>query len=92
MCLLQLLLQKKWYGYELLKKLHQAFPDTQESALYAILRELLKAGSIEAAGEKTDGGPPRKYYRITGNGECQLNELLSVWRKLLQELKILGIF
>ena len=32
LCLLHLLAQGDRYGYDLLKKLHAVFPDTQESA------------------------------------------------------------
>ena len=35
LCLLQLLSQGDKYGYEVLTPLRAAFPDTQESAIYA---------------------------------------------------------
>ena len=40
LCLLHLLDGKDQYGYELLHILHEGFPDTQESAIYALLREM----------------------------------------------------
>ena len=40
LCLLHLLAQGEQYGYDLLRRLRDAFPDTQESAIYAILRGL----------------------------------------------------
>ena len=40
LCLLHLLSQGDQYGYELLRRLHHTFPDTQESAVYALLRGL----------------------------------------------------
>ena len=47
LCLLHLLAQGDQYGYELLRRLHGAFPDTQESAVYAILRGLCQKGCSE---------------------------------------------
>ena len=47
LCLLHLLCQGDQYGYELLRLLHGAFPDTQESAIYAILRQLCREGATE---------------------------------------------
>ena len=38
LCLLQLLDGGDKYGYEVLTPLRAAFPDTQESAIYALLR------------------------------------------------------
>ena len=40
LCLLHLLAQGDQYGYELLRRLHHTFPDTQESAVYALLKIL----------------------------------------------------
>ena len=64
LCLLHLLAQEDQYGYDLLKKLHTAFPDTQESAVYALLRGLCKAGCSEQYVGETSDGPARKYYRL----------------------------
>ena len=47
LCLLQLLEGGDRYGYELLRQLHAAFPDTQESTVYAILRGLCRQGHTE---------------------------------------------
>ena len=44
LCLLQMLCMGDKYGYEMLSPLRAAFPDTQESAIYAILRGLCKNG------------------------------------------------
>ena len=44
LCLLHLLAGEDLYGYEILRRVHQSFPDTQESAVYALLRGLCKEG------------------------------------------------
>lgn len=91
LCLLHLLAQEDQYGYDLLKKLHTAFPDTQESAVYALLRGLCKAGCSEQYVGETSDGPARKYYRLTDRGTARYGELLRQWRALLDALTALGI-
>lgn len=91
LCLLHLLAQGDQYGYELLRRLHDSFPDTQESAIYALLRGLCREGcSQQYQGEVSDG-PARKYYRLTPAGREKLAELLERWRALRQALDALGI-
>lgn len=91
LCLLHLLSQGDQYGYELLRRLHDAFPDTQESAVYAILRGLCQRGCSEQYVGTASDGPTRKYYRLTGRGTARYGELLQQWRALLTALTALGI-
>ena len=91
LCLLHLLAQEDQYGYDLLKKLHTAFPDTQESAVYALLRGLCKAGCSEQYAGETSDGPARKYYRLTDHGMTLYDRRLKQWRTLAEALAELGI-
>ena len=91
LCLLHLLSQGDQYGYELLRRLHDAFPDTQESAVYAILRGLCQKGCSEQYVGTASDGPTRKYYRLTDQGMAQYGELLKLWRTLLDALTALGL-
>lgn len=91
LCLLHLLAQGDQYGYELLRRLHAAFPDTQESAVYAILRGLCKDGCSEQYMGATSDGPARKYYRLTDHGLAQYSQRLKQWRALTDALSELGI-
>ena len=68
LCLLHLLTDGDRYGYELLRRLHDAFPDTQESAVYALLRGLCREGSTSQYQAASPDGPARKYYKLTGQG------------------------
>lgn len=91
LCLLHLIGAGEGYGYELLRRLHGAFPDTQESALYALIRGLHREGLIQASEERSVAGPPRKYYRMTQAGTQRLAEHLVKWRALTAALRDLGI-
>lgn len=91
LCLLHLMVQGDQYGYELLRRLHEVFPDVQESAIYAILRGLCREGATERYEGETSGGPTRKYYRITQAGEDRCATLLETWRATRDALTALGI-
>ena len=91
LCLLHLLSQRDQYGYDLLRRLHAAFPDTQESAVYAILRGLGREGYLEQYLGETSDGPARKYYRLTPRGTGRYGELLQQWRALKDALTELGV-
>ena len=91
LCLLHLLSQGDRYGYDLLRRLHAAFPDTQESAVYALLRGLCKEGCSEQYMGETSDGPARKYYRLTDRGMGRYGGLLKQWRALKDALAELGI-
>ncbi len=91
LCLLHLMAQGDQYGYELLRQLHGVFPDTQESAIYAILRGLCREGATERYQGETSGGPARKYYRLTDHGMTLYDRRLEQWRALAGALAELGI-
>jgi len=91
LCLLHLLSQEDQYGYDLLRRLDATFPDTQESAIYALLRGLCRDGYLEQYIGATSDGPARKYYRLTIHGTGRYQELLNKWRSLKDALSELGI-
>lgn len=91
LCLLHLMSRGDQYGYELLRQLHAAFPDTQESAIYALLRGLCREKYTERYQGAASGGPTRKYYRLTDAGRRRLADLLEEWRALRDALSALGI-
>lgn len=91
LCLLHILSSEDLYGYEILRLIHESFPGTQESAIYALLRGLCKEGYTEQYNGATSGGPPRKYYRITSEGTKKRDALLKQWRHLRDTLASLGV-
>ena len=91
LCMLHLLSSGDRYGYEMLSFLHSAFPDTQESAIYALLRELNREKLTETYYGETSGGPARKYYTVTAKGQEEYTALMEQWRALKEALARLGI-
>ena len=91
LCLLHLLDGKDQYGYELLHILHEGFPDTQESAIYALLREMCRNELIQWYKDDISGGPVRKYYRLTDAGREKRKILLEEWQRIRDTVASLGV-
>ena len=91
LCLLHVLSIEDLYGYEILRRIHESFPDTQESGIYALLRGLCKDGYTEQYEGTVSDGPTRKYYRITTSGKAKKESLLEEWHRLQETLARLGV-
>lgn len=91
MCILKVVSSDELYGYEIMKKITGAFPDINESTVYAILRRLHADGCTESYTGETSGGPTRKYYRVTANGRERLEKALADWHEMLEAITSLGI-
>ena len=91
LCLLQLLAGGDKYGYEVLAPLRAAFPDTQESAIYALLRGLGKENLTSWYMAPGGGGPDRKYYRLTPAGRERLDVLRAGWRHMRDAIASFGV-
>jgi DNA-binding PadR family transcriptional regulator len=78
-----LLLKKKGrsYGYDLSNDLPQhALTDAEieRAALYRTLRQLETNGNVASGWETDRGGPARRVYRLTAQGERHLQEWADV--------------
>ena len=91
MCILHLIADKEHYGYEIMGLVNHAFPEMNESTIYAVLKRLQKEGSADVHLGKTSGGPPRKYYFITTQGKEKLAQFTSNWHALSVAVQSLGI-
>jgi PadR family transcriptional regulator, regulatory protein PadR len=72
-------------GYNLCSDLQdRALTDAEidKAALYRTLRNLEKNGNVKSAWETGDGGPARRVYRLTKEGENHLEE----WTVVLEHL------
>lgn len=91
LCILHVTASEELYGYEIMKRITGAFPEINESTVYAVLRRLHGDGCTESYTGETSGGPTRKYYRITSVGKERLEKMRSEWQEMLDALKSLGI-
>ncbi|HKL47204.1 MAG TPA: PadR family transcriptional regulator [Candidatus Izemoplasmatales bacterium] len=85
------LLKEPHYGYSLIQTLENKGIPIEGNTLYPLLRRLAKQGLLMSEWE-TDGSKPRKYYRITDNGETVLKALKDTYKTSTQSLNyILGV-
>ncbi len=81
-CVLALLRDQDRYGLELTRALSEADGlVTSEGTVYPLLTRLDREGLVEATWEESPSGPPRRYYRITKDGQIALKAFIAQWRR-----------
>lgn len=91
------------HGYRIIRDIEERTGGAVKlgtSTLYAAIRRLLAAGMLEDAGSKTNqasGGPPRRYYRLSGLGRrvlrleaLRLQEVAAAARRTVLEAELDG--
>jgi PadR family transcriptional regulator, regulatory protein PadR len=80
-CVLALLARGESYGYELAQALDRAgLGQIQGGTLYPVLLRLQRTGLVATHWRDGEGGPARKYYRLTPSGEEAVRRLSADWR------------
>jgi len=74
-------LSRPTYGYALLETLADAGFAVDANTLYPLLRRLEKQGLL-ASEWNTEESRPRKFYRVSREGEALLESLLAEWQEL----------
>ncbi len=70
------------YGYAIIKRVREVSGDRiawTDGMLYPVLHRLEAAGFVRATWKTADNGRRRKYYRITRQGEAELDHLREQW-------------
>src|SRR5580700_12074761 len=70
------------YGYSLRQALAAQGMGIEEGTLYPLLRRLEGQGLL-ASEWRIEDGPPRRYYRLSPEGERLLRSLTASWRGLV---------
>lgn len=86
--ILNLLLDRDSYGYEISRQIRQITEDKyiiKETTLYSAFTRLETNGFIESYSGAETFGKPRTYYRITAAGRAYFREKCDEW-KLTQEV------
>ena len=78
-CIMLLLHKEPSYASDIIQKLKEAQLIVVEGTLYPLLKndDLLSYEWVEST-----QGPPRKYYKLTEQGEVFLGELEISWKEL----------
>lgn len=83
-CLLLALKEKPAYASDLINILKNAKLIVVEGTLYPLLTRLKNGGHLTYEWVESTKGPPRKYYKLTSEGQYFLNELEESWNKLVE--------
>lgn len=85
-CILSLIREREMYVSDLISALKDGGLDVVEGTLYPLLTRLKNAEILSYRWEESTGGPPRKYYQITEQGQVFLSELEKTWNELTQSV------
>ncbi|EMR74543.1 transcriptional regulator, PadR family [Thermoplasmatales archaeon SCGC AB-540-F20] len=80
LCALTLLQIKDYYGYELVTEISKNI-SISEGTIYPLLRRLKKDGHVKKYLKESQEGPPRKYYKLTSEGEEERKRLKKEWNE-----------
>ncbi|MGJ1023508.1 PadR family transcriptional regulator [Thomasclavelia ramosa] len=72
------------YGYKITQDVRIAL-DVSESTLYPVLRRLLKDNCLETYDQEY-GGRNRRYYKITSQGQAQLEMYKGEWHEYVRKI------
>jgi PadR family transcriptional regulator PadR len=82
LCLLAVMEEGPAYGYEMTKRLRaRGLAVVGEGSIYPLLGRLESAGLVATYRAESDGGgPPRKYYTLSPQGQRALATGVGEWR------------
>jgi PadR family transcriptional regulator PadR len=81
LCLLAVVEDEPAYGYEMTKRLRaRGLSIVGEGSIYPLLGRLERDGLVKTHRAASDGGPPRKYYRTSRQGQRELAAGVAEWQ------------
>lgn len=80
-CVLAAIKGEDSYGYKIIKDL-KPYVEFSESTLYTILKRLESADMLTVRTAE-HSGRLRKYYHITDNGLCRIENFKNEWKEIM---------
>jgi len=81
LCLLAVMGEGPAYGYEMTKRLRaRGLSIVGEGSIYPLLGRLERDGLVETRRAASNGGPPRKYYSLSPEGQRALAAGVGEWQ------------
>lgn len=90
-CVLLTLQHDRAYPSDILAILKEANMIVVEGTLYTLLNRMKREGKLDFSWEESPKGPPRKYYRLTEQGERLLNIMGESWDSLSNTIDSLRV-
>ncbi len=88
LCVMALLAQKAHYGYELVEKISEAI-EISEGTIYPLLKRLKDDGLVTTYLEESSSGAPRKYYKLTPEGEEVRSAITKEWITFTKKVNLI---
>jgi PadR family transcriptional regulator, regulatory protein PadR len=76
-------LKEQQYGYSLKQSLDRRGMEINEGTLYPLLRRLESQGLLESDWQVVDDARPRRYYKMSQEGEMIFANLIQEWQALV---------
>lgn len=86
MCILAIISKEEVYTSEIIEKMKEVELIVVEGTLYPMLSRLKSAGYLDYQWRESSSGPPRKYYKLTEEGNEFLSELEKSWSRLVSSV------
>lgn len=79
--------REETYGYRIVEQLQTlAGLEFTESTVYPVLARLARENALAIRSEPSPAGPPRRYYRLTTEGQRRLRGMAEAWRTVSRSL------
>lgn len=88
MCILSLLSNQEMYTSDIIDRLRASQLVVVEGTLYPLLTRLKNAGLLEYYWQESNSGPPRKYFKITPEGQTFLQGLKESWIEINEAVSL----
>jgi PadR family transcriptional regulator PadR len=85
-CILAIISRDEAYASDILDQLKVAQLVVVEGTVYPLLTRMKNEGLLTYRWQESTGGPPRKYYTLTDNGQQLLAQLDAEWRSIYQAI------
>ncbi len=79
--------EEEVYASDILTRLKESELIVVEGTLYPLLTRLKNENMLSYRWEESRSGPPRKYYRITGEGLAMLKAMQTGWEQLVESVE-----
>ncbi len=88
-CILSIIHQQEAYASDILETLKKANLVVVEGTVYPLLTRMKNEGLLSYRWQESTGGPPRKYYALSAEGEQLLLQLNDEWQAICQSVEII---
>ncbi len=85
-CILSIISRNEAYASDILETLKDVELLVVEGTIYPLLTRMKNEGLLSYRWQESTGGPPRKYYTLTPDGEELLTQLNQEWQSICQAI------